>query len=241
MNGYQALYTAAENRKIIPMPPILSVINPDANGKELFEFFYHDMKCRKFDFLLPDYNYENLVNTEGIKQFLIDVCDAWFEQNDPDCDIRILSAYLRILTGAEDYMVLGVTPQNELHQTVAITVTSTGEIYVDDTLRSTLSDIFTPISHIKHASYKEIINSYPMNELNKIEAYLPEDCNKCIWKTVCVGGHPINRYSQNNAFRNKTIYCDVMQSFLSRGAAYLVKLGIISDEIAKNIGIDANV
>ncbi|MEX6396193.1 hypothetical protein AB6E88_03390 [Providencia hangzhouensis] len=70
--------------------------------------------------------------SEGIKRFLVDICDAWFAQNDSECDIRILSAYLRILTGAEDYIVLGVTPQNELHQTIAITVTSTGYIYVDD-------------------------------------------------------------------------------------------------------------
>ncbi|MEY0729726.1 XyeB family radical SAM/SPASM peptide maturase [Providencia rettgeri] len=240
MNGYQALYSAAENRKIIPTPPILSVINPDASGKELFEYFYHDMKCRKFDFLLPDNNYVNTVDTEGIKRFLVDICDAWFAQNDPECDIRILSAYLRILTGAEDYIVLGVTPQNELHQTIAITVTSTGYIYVDDTLRSTLSDIFVPICHIRDASYQKIITSFPMRELSKIESFLPDDCHGCIWKAVCAGGRPINRYSQDNAFKNKTIYCDAMQSFLSRGAAYLINLGINSNEIAKNIGVDKN-
>lgn len=240
MNGYQALYSAAENRKIIPTPPILSVINPDASGKELFEYFYHDMKCRKFDFLLPDNNYVNTVDTEGIKRFLVDICDAWFAQNDPECDIRILSAYLRILTGAEDYIVLGVTPQNELHQPIAITVTSTGYIYVDDTLRSTLSDIFVPICHIRDASYQKIITSFPMRELSKIESFLPDDCHGCIWKAVCAGGRPINRYSQDNAFKNKTIYCDAMQSFLSRGAAYLINLGINSNEIAKNIGVDKN-
>ncbi len=33
--------------------------------------------------------------------------------------------------------------------------------------------------------------------------------------------------------RIKQIYCDAMQLFLSRGAAYLINLGINSNEIAK--------
>ncbi|NRN30775.1 cyclophane-forming radical SAM/SPASM peptide maturase XyeB [Photorhabdus heterorhabditis] len=237
LNGYQALYTAAKKRNILPLPPVLSVIDPEANGKELFEHLYHDMQCRKFDFLLPDYNYENPTNTEGIKRFLTAICDAWFEQNDPACDVRILSAHLTRLMGTTGHVILGVTPQIESYKAVAITVTSTGDIYIDDSLRSTLSKIFTPIGNIKNTSYAQIVNSPPMRELSKIEASLPDDCQGCIWKTICAGGRPINRYSRDNAFNNKTIYCDAMQAFLGRGAAYLVELGLSENEIEKNIGI----
>ncbi|MCT8345455.1 cyclophane-forming radical SAM/SPASM peptide maturase XyeB [Photorhabdus kleinii] len=240
LNGYQAMCAAAKERDILPLPPVLSVIDPEANGKELFEHLYHDMQCRSFDFLLPDCNYENPTNTEGVKRFLTAICDAWFEQNDPDCDVRILSSHLTRLTGASGYIALGITPQTEEYKAVAITVTSTGDIYIDDTLRSTLSELFTPIGNVANATYAQVVNSPHMRELLKIESSLPDDCQGCIWKTVCAGGRPVNRYSRDNAFNNKTIYCDAMQTLLGRGAAYLVELGLSETEIAKNIGVAEN-
>ncbi|MDC9612898.1 XyeB family radical SAM/SPASM peptide maturase [Xenorhabdus khoisanae] len=237
LNGYQALCTAAKERNVLHRPGILSVIDPESDGKELFEHLYHDMQCRKFDFLLPDSNYENPTNTEGIKRFLNDICDAWFEQGDPDCDVRILASHLTRLTGSTKYVVLGMTPPVEGHEATAITVTSTGDIYIDDTLRSTVSEIFTPIGNVRDATYSQIVNSQPMREFRRIESLLPDDCQECIWKTVCAGGRPVNRYSRDNAFNNKTIYCDAMKTLLGRGAAYLVELGLSESELAKNIGI----
>ncbi|MDC9604369.1 cyclophane-forming radical SAM/SPASM peptide maturase XyeB [Xenorhabdus griffiniae] len=237
LNGYKALCTAAKERNILNYPSILSVIDPEASGKELFDHFYHDMQCKRFDFLLPDSNYENTTNTEGVKRFLIDVCDAWFEQSDPNCDVRILSSYFTRLAGSSKYIVLGVTPPTEGFEALAITVTSTGDIYIDDTLRSTVSEIFTPIGNIADATYAQIVNSQPMREFHKIESSLPVDCQGCIWQKICAGGKPVNRYSRDNAFNNKTIYCDTMAALLGRGAAYLVELGLSENELAKNIGI----
>lgn len=235
LNGYKSLCSAAA-RGILPFPSVLSVIDPNSDGKELFEHLYHDMQCRNFDFLLPDCNYENLTNTAGVQRFLSDICDAWFEQNDPNCDVRILTSHLTKLAGTSRYIALGITPQNDMYKAVAITVTSTGDIYVDDTLRSTLSELFVPIGNISNSTYDQIANNRHMRELIKIESSLPDDCQECIWRTICAGGRPINRYSKDNAFNNKTIYCDAMQTLLGRSAAYLVELGISENEIAKNIG-----
>ncbi|WP_426576215.1 cyclophane-forming radical SAM/SPASM peptide maturase XyeB [Xenorhabdus stockiae] len=237
LNGYKAVCSAAKERGIIPFPSILSVIDPDSDGRELFEHLYHDMQCRNFDFLLPDCNYENPTNTEGVQRFLSAICDAWFEQNDPNCDVRILTSHLTRLAGTSGYIALGITPQNNMYKAIAITVTSTGDIYVDDTLRSTLSELFVPIGNVADSTYTQIVNSPHMRELFKVESSLPDDCQECIWKTICAGGRPINRYSKDNAFNNKTIYCDAMQTLLGRSAAYLVELGISENEIAKNIGI----
>lgn len=131
-----------------------------------------------------------------------------------------------------------MTNVNENALALAVTVTSQGEIYVDDTLRSTYSDIFTPIGNITHTSLEEIFASRQLIALNTVQDTLPGECSECVWRNICAGGRPINRYSSIDGFTRKTIYCDAMKMFLGRCAAILNEMGVSIEELVINLGIE---
>lgn len=238
LNGYKMLTTRSSDGSKEKTAPVLSVINPQASGKTLFRHLYDAMGCRQFDFLLPDCNYANPTDIDGMSRFLVDLCDEWYNQNDPKCHVRIINAHIAQMAGNENTFVLGVTTVKDSAAALAFTVTSEGDIYIDDTLRSTNSDIFTSIGNITDTSLKEIIASKQLNTLSTIEKSLPDECRECVWRNICCGGRPINRYSPTEGFKRKTIYCDSMKTFFSRCASILHDMGVGIDEIAKNIGVE---
>ncbi|WP_213990088.1 cyclophane-forming radical SAM/SPASM peptide maturase XyeB [Sodalis sp. dw_96] len=238
LRGYKLLSTRSTDGKKEINAPVLSVLTPKANGSELFSHLYDVMGCRNFDFLLPDCNYDNPIDTAAIGRSLIEICDKWYAQNDPDCVVRIVNAHMAHLAGNKKNVVLGVTNVNKNALALAFTVTSQGEIYVDDTLRSTHSDIFTSIGNITHTSLEEIFASRQLIALNIIQDTIPRECSECVWRNICAGGRPINRYSSIDGFTGKTIYCDAMKMFLGRCASILNEMGVSIEELVINLGIE---
>lgn len=68
-----------------------------------------------------------------------------------------------------------------------------------------------------------------------LSSELPEGCVDCVWNNVCHGGRLVNRFSRENRFSNKTVFCSSMRVFLSRAAAHLMATGIDERTIMKNI------
>lgn len=241
LDGYKLLSTRSADGKHEINAPVLSVLTPNARGSELFRHLYDVMGCRRFDFLLPDCNYDNPIDTAAIGRSLVELCDEWYAQNDPECVVRIINAHMAQLAGNKQIAVLGVTHVKEGAGALAFTITSQGDIYVDDTLRTTKSDIFTPIGNIASASLEDVLESRQLNALTTIEKTLPSDCTECLWRNICGGGRPVNRFSSTGGFKNKTIYCEALKLFFSRSAAILNEMGVSLEELSQNLGIENDV
>lgn len=104
--GYKLLTKRSADGKKDINAPVLSVLTPKASGSALFRHLYDVMGCRQFDFLLPDCNYDHPIDTEDIGRCLVEICNEWYAQNDPECVVRIINSHMAQLTGNRQQVVL---------------------------------------------------------------------------------------------------------------------------------------
>lgn len=232
--GLRRLQAAHRDGRLPYAPGVLSVINPEACGAETYRHFVDDLGVRGFDFLLPDDSYDDApVDDDGIGRFLTGALDEWIRDGDPSIRVRIFHTHLARLLGAADAGVLGHTPT--VSGTYAFTVGADGIARVDDTLRSTADPIFDPIGHVADSSLGEILSSPAFRQYEAIGGQLPEACGSCIWNRVCSGGRIVNRFSRQQRFDRKTVYCGATRRFLSRASSHLLNMGLPEERLMSTL------
>lgn len=231
--GLKKLQQAWRDGRLSAEPGLLCVASPGSNGAEVYRHFVDVLGCRKFDFLIPDDHHGNAADPDGVGTFLVRAMDEWFNDADPDIFVRIFNTYLGSMLGGQACQVLGMSRKTDASH--AFTVTSEGEIRVDDTLRSCSDRIFNPIAYISDASLEDVLNSSQIVELEMLHAQLPAPCRGCVWAGICGGGRLVNRYSATRRFDDKSVYCKAMRMLLSRGASHLIANGVKEEVIHENI------
>ncbi|HDZ8914816.1 TPA: XyeB family radical SAM/SPASM peptide maturase [Aeromonas hydrophila] len=233
INGLRLLQKAWSQRRLPGEPGILSVINTESNGAEIYRHFVDVLKCQRFDFLIPDAHHHDDINQEGVGKFLNDALDAWFADGRPELSVRIFDTYLGAMLGSQVTSVLGMSANVE--SAYAFTVTADGLLRIDDTLRSTSDEIFNAIGHIRDLSLQSTLEHPNVKEYFALSGSLPDVCTDCIWNNICHGGRMVNRFSRINRFNNKTVFCSSMRLFLSRAASHLIAAGVKEAVIMSNI------
>ncbi|WP_340620032.1 cyclophane-forming radical SAM/SPASM peptide maturase XyeB [Xenorhabdus siamensis] len=233
VKGLRMLQNAWAQGRIPVEPGILSVANAKANGEEIYHHFSKELKCQRFDFLIPDDQHTDGIDAEGIGRFLNEALDAWFADGQPNIFVRIFNTYLGTMLNNQFSRVLGISANVE--SAYAFTVTSDGLLRIDDTLRSTSDKIFNSIGHVSELTLASVLESSNVREYLSLSDELPDACCGCIWSKVCHGGRLVNRFSQTNRFHNKTVFCPSMRLFLSRAASHLIAAGISEETIIENI------
>lgn len=194
------------------------------------------MQQIRFDFLVPDDAYADInIDNKGVGQFLVDALDEWVKDETPEVRVRLFHTHFTKMLGDQKSGILGHNPS--VIGVVAFTVGSNGLVRVDDTLRSTSDIIFEPIGHISNLKLEDILTSPAMQEYAMIGSCSPEPCSGCVWENVCSGGRIVNRYSVQNRFDNKTVYCSATRHFLSRIASHLLSMGVAEEKINAAIQI----
>ncbi|MFN7606970.1 MAG: radical SAM protein [Hyphomonadaceae bacterium] len=225
VKGLKLLQRAYE-RGLLPMSPgVLCVVNPEFNGADVYRHFVDDLGIKGMDFLLPDNNFDECTpkNVLGVTRYLIDAFKQWSSDDNPEIDVRIFSTQLKTLLGS-DAVFIGFSAQ--VRRAVAFTVESSGNIFVDDTLRSINDPVFNKIGNIVDTSLVEVLSSAPFMMLQSVSNTLPNVCEECVWRTVCSGGRPTNRFSAQNKFDNPSGYCSSLRALYSECVGYLARSGV---------------
>jgi uncharacterized protein len=121
-------------------------------------------------------------------------------------------------------------------ETGAITISSDGDLCPDDTLRSTAQDIIHTGKTIYDTNLKLFFESDVFKILKKAKTQLPVECLNCVWKNICVGGEPVNRYSKEKQFDNPSIYCNSLKNIYEYITANLLYNGANKDTIMNVLG-----
>lgn len=235
VKGLEILQEAWKVGRLTDEPGILCVANSSVKGSEIYRHFVDVLKCKKFDFLIPDESHETCKNPDGLSEFYCSALDEFFADADKTVYIRYFHTHMQSMLSSEFNPVMGVSKSG--NDTLAFTVSSEGELYVDDTLRSTNDPIFTSIGNISHLTLSEIIDSWQMQKYMAVNNQLPTACINCVWQKICGGGRHIQRYSKANDFNRETVFCPSIRKIMSRAASYLIESGVSEETIMKNLEI----
>ena len=235
VNGLMMLQEAWRAKRLIDEPGILCVANPSVSGAEIYRHFVDVLKCKKFDFLLPDESHDTCKNPDGLADFYCSAIDEFFSDADRDIYVRYFHTHIQSMLSPKFNPVMGVSKSKE--DTLAFTVGSDGQFYVDDTLRATNDLIFTPIGNVDSLSLSEALSSWQMKKYISVNNQLPEVCTHCIWKKICGGGRHIQRYSKTDDFNRETVFCPSIRKIMSRAASHLLAAGIPEEVIVTNLEI----
>ncbi|PGV62046.1 hypothetical protein COD94_18420 [Bacillus cereus] len=187
---------------------VISVINPEYSGSEMY-YHLRDLGVTKMDFLLPEGNYENLpfgyqlAKTDTpFADFLIDVFNAWIQEDNPDVTVRILDRMLRSIFGGDAKSdSFGNSPIR-----VAVIETN-GSIEPTDNFKMCEDGMTNMGLSICNNSFNDLLNHEFYQNILIENNVIPKDCEGCNLINKCAGGRLSTRYSKEFQFDKKTVHC----------------------------------
>jgi len=213
-------------------PGLLCVINPAADGGEVYRHFAHDLGVKRMSFLTPDYTWDSGVGEgviRGVERFLLASLRAWLADKNPKIRIRVFS---ELLSAMIDPQALELVQTYRDDYRNIISVSSNGDLGPEDTLRI-LDPRFRSMGlNIAKNSLRELTESDAWREQADAATSKPEGCKGCGWWKICKAGRPINRYSQSRGFGNPSLYCSGLKDMYAEIAAFLVRNGMPLSEIS---------
>ncbi len=213
-------------------PGLLSVINPNADGAEVYRHFAHDLKVRRMSFLTPDYTWDSGASEEtirGVERFLLASLRAWLADKNPAIRIRLFSELVAAMLDVRA-MELVQTYRDDYRNIVS--VSSNGDLGPEDTLRI-LDPRFRSLGlNVATSNLSELIESSVWLEQAEAATVKPEGCRDCGWWKVCKAGRPINRYSFGRGFSNRSLYCSGLKEMYAEIGAFLVRNGMPLADLA---------
>ncbi|MEM0635477.1 MULTISPECIES: cyclophane-forming radical SAM/SPASM peptide maturase XyeB [Providencia] len=235
IKGFKLLQNYWKEGKLKDQPGILCVANPNVSGKDIYRHFVDELECTKFDFLIPDETHDTCIDPTNLSEFYCSAIDEFFLDSNNDIYIRYFHTSIQSMLKPDFTPTMGVSKTS--NDIIALTISSEGDVYIDDTLRGTNDNIFSVIGNIKNIKFRETLSSWQMKKYMQINSQLPSDCVNCIWKKTCSGGRHIQRYSKADSFNRKSVFCPSIKKILSRAASHLLESGVPEELIMDNLGI----
>jgi uncharacterized protein len=214
----------------------LVVVDPVSDPEILLKHLI-SLGFKSTDFLFPDHTYDNLpkYKIQEYTKFMIKLFDAWVEGDDKEFTIRKFRSMMLQLIG-QNSIIYGFGKRKKGSDAgQIISIRSDGEICTTDELLSTDPDTVSKTGfNIKTAKIKDVMSHPIFTELKQALETPPEICSKCLWYNACGGGNLVTRFSKENRFNNRSIYCDTFKSLFEHITKYLIQNGINSQDI-KNV------
>lgn len=194
-------------------PAILTVIDPGADGRAVYDFFL-DQGLRHMDFLLPDVSRDSALLWYGgrgatpVADYLLPVFDEWFATDDASIYIGIFYSLIeRLLGGPGRTDAFGNPPMRYL------VVESDGSIEALDALRVCKHGIAASGLDVHHHDLLDLAQAAPLvADALSGSIELSQACRQCDLVATCGGGYLPHRYSQGNGFDNPSVWCpDIMR------------------------------
>jgi uncharacterized protein len=232
--GLRRMQEAAAEGKM-GAPGLLSVINPAADGGEVYRHFVHDLGVKRMSFLTPDYTWDSGVGESvirGVERFLLSSLHAWLADKNPQVRIRVFSELLSAMIDARAMEVLQ-TYRDDYRN--IISVSSNGDLGPEDTLKILDPRFGSMGLNVARHDLKDLIDSDAWREQAEAATERPNGCKGCGWWKVCKAGRPINRYSKALGFGNHSLYCSGLKDVYAEIAAFLIRNGTPFSEISSRL------
>lgn len=222
---YQGILLLAKNKHIKKMGNygLLCVINPANDAKSVYRHFVDNLHAKCIDFLLPHCTHDNPPPMPGILygKYLIDIFNQWVEDDNPEIYVRIISSKIDIMLGGNSHQYgVGKAAEEEIP---IICINSDGGITTTDEFRAMSNDLAYSNSFVNNISLQEYFKLPLFEKLSHAQEKLSDECDVCIWKTICHGGSIVTRFSVDNDFNNPSVYCDGLKVFYEEIRSYLEK------------------
>ena len=218
---------------------LLSVVNPENSAREIYKHFSEVLQVKKFDFLLPDYNYENKPSSFSALdygQFLCDLFDAWMNDIESGVSIRLVgSLFSAIFFGQGTLCGQGPARPQDLP---LISMSSNGELAPMDELRNTDPNLVLDSSMtVFTTSLKNVIERPIFKLIDHAQQNYPYECQQCCWRSICNAGALPNRYSHAKKFDNPSLYCEGLKVYYAHVASFLLNNGYGEQPLIEKLGI----
>jgi len=209
----------------------LVVVNPSFSGRDIYNHIVQDLGIRTLDFLLPDTTHDTFTgDMSSFSRYLIEVFDAWWDQKHKDVHLRFMKSVVSLLLGGPSF--LGGFGGK---LSTAFTVSSDGDIELDDFLRVCGDDVIAVPIRLSDASLTSLTRTDTLMKIEREYAEIPLECNQCAFKFVCRGGQLTHRFAKVDGFIRKSVYCGALYDLFEHAAHALVIDGIPIERIANRL------
>jgi uncharacterized protein len=189
---------------------VLAVINPKADGQEVFQHFVN-LGIKRIDFLFPQTNHAlhsiDPMDMEGIKQYLVRAFLAWFNLDDPTIRVRLFRELIkRYFAEGLGYAPIGISRWQDL----AILETDGTIAQLEELAEADRYD-----GGKRYNTGFDILNC----DIEEVETYmnkfwldigtdeLPSLCKSCDMNYICHGGNAGTRFDAMGSFDNPGVHC----------------------------------
>ncbi|WP_157956364.1 radical SAM protein [Wolbachia endosymbiont of Folsomia candida] len=212
---------------------LLSVINPEANGADVYNHFTKELKLRHFDLLLPDANYGSLpiYPPEKYGKFMVEVFDEWIKENsdNPKVFIRYCLNALELFYG--NYSRVEGFGKRSPFVLPLICVSNNGDLGPLDDLRTCVPHKFIEYN-ISNTSWAEFLSDKFFSNFLADMENRPDECKQCCYENVCGGGTYGHRFNPSSAsFNNPSVYCEGLKIFWQRIVQFLLMHGFSKEKM----------
>jgi len=215
----------------------ICVISPESDARATYMCLTRDLGFSQLQFLFPDDTHDS-VNPAHIKRFasfVDDLFECWENDDRKSIRIKLIDQTLQgILREKAD-------PLDRVSRTadgVAFTVSSSGEIGHDDTLRNVVPDLFRSGMNVADATFPEFLAWYRDVYRTLIPTHPAPKCATCAWGNICehVTSADTLLYRMKDRIADQpSIYCEALKRVYLRSATYLARRGVPVREISKNL------
>ena len=200
----------------------LSVVEPSTNPSEVY-WFLRGLGVPGMNFLLPDGNHSRLppgktgFDSHEAGEWLAALFDVYMSDPDP-VPIRVLDDLVKLSLG-------GSATKEGMGQTLnAILIIDTdGTVTKNDTLKSAFdgADRYDEPWSVHSHSLQEIARTTAFREHVEMQQPTARQCLRCPELSVCGGGMPLYRWSDERGFDNPSVYCTDHLFLISHVRRYL--------------------
>jgi uncharacterized protein len=197
-------------------PGVIAVVAPGEDGAAVYRHF-RELDLTSIDFLLPDITWDTRdlwYADRGIRpvaKYLISAFDAWFEEDDPEVNVRIFYGLLSRMMGGE---MINDAFGNPLQGYLIIE--TDGSIQPLDALRVCKDGITESNANVRTHGLDDLAFAAPLaHRLTTERVPLSSKCVGCREVRVCSGGYLPHRYSKDREFDNPSAWCDDILDLLT--------------------------
>ena len=200
----------------------LSVVEPSTDPSEIYEFL-RGLGVPGMSFLLPDGNHSRLppgkagFDSHEVGAWLAGLFDVYMSDPDP-VPVRVLDDLVKLLLGGS------ATKEGMGAALNAILIIDTdGAVTKNDTLKSTSdgADRYRETWSVHSHALEEIARTADFREHVEMQHPTAGQCQSCPELSVCGGGMPLYRWSDERGFDNPSVYCTDHLFLISRVRRYL--------------------
>ncbi|GHT97449.1 XyeB family radical SAM/SPASM peptide maturase [Alphaproteobacteria bacterium] len=214
---------------------VLIVADPSFDPQKIWNYLVGDVGVKYMDILLRDYTYDTIPSREyvdAVSDYLAKWIGIWFAKDNEAVRVRIFDSIVNVLLGRTSLLEFSFDKDDNNYPT--ITVFTNGDVSPMDDLTSVSGNLMDIDKNIFKNSLEDIFDTKVFKELSEARQNIPKDCTECCWRYVCRGGGCIcGRFSSQNRFSNKSVYCKAWSSLFSVAALRLLKHGHPKEKLLK--------